>query len=203
MDNFVKQPFFYYAILVGSVIGSILLSILANLLTPKADKLLSIFSDNRRNKTRKKRLIMMRKVLAYSSSDTRAIHAKIDAVFTMLTASLMVICGFALFYVASNFFAVKSTAGHLAAIFLSGFASGFMTMGCVLALIGGKQMATAEMAFKRSINNCSALRPKDVGDDKDKSEKLKKQDAWDRDFIGVTVEDLFVDLATNEKSTQS
>jgi hypothetical protein len=95
MDFFdlIKEPIFLFA----STILSILMSVIANLLTPKFTWYLSNFSSSLKNKQLEKKKVYISKVILASSDNNKVINIKLDAAYTLLKSLVMIVFSLFLF----------------------------------------------------------------------------------------------------------
>ncbi len=87
--DLIKEPVF----LVASAGMSILISVAANLLTPKFSKILSFFSSSLKNKQTEKKQAYIAKIKLASSNENRVINIKLDVAYALLKSLVMFIIG--------------------------------------------------------------------------------------------------------------
>ncbi|HDI3323490.1 TPA: hypothetical protein PMD23_003692, partial [Vibrio cholerae] len=83
--DLIKEPVF----LVASAGMSILISVAANLLTPKFSKILSFFSSSLKNKQTEKKQAYIAKIKLASSNENRVINIKLDVAYALLKSLVM------------------------------------------------------------------------------------------------------------------
>lgn len=89
----IKEPIF----IVASTILSILISIAANLLTPKVNGYFSKFSSSLKNKQLEKKKIYISKVASMALNNNNIINLKLDVAYTLLKSLTMIV--FSLFLI--------------------------------------------------------------------------------------------------------
>nr|WP_238682507.1 hypothetical protein [Vibrio cholerae] len=87
--DLIKEPVF----LVASAGMSILISVAANLLTPKFSKILSFFSSSLKNKQTENKQAYIAKIKLASSNENRVINIKLDVAYALLKSLVMFIIG--------------------------------------------------------------------------------------------------------------
>lgn len=113
--TFLKEPIFWAI----SAIGSVLLSIIANLLTPYIGSFLSNFSEKRTAKVAKKRLEFLNKIRYVSSNQNRILNQKVDAAYWLLRAIFLLALGIIIFTVSNAFGIFQVIPLIVAAIFIA------------------------------------------------------------------------------------
>ncbi len=84
--NLIKEPIF----LVASTGMSILISVAANLLTPKIYQLLSFFSSSLKTKQTEKKRAYVSKVILAASDENKVINIKLDVSYALLKSLVMI-----------------------------------------------------------------------------------------------------------------
>ncbi|HCE2343444.1 TPA: hypothetical protein NGT77_004586 [Vibrio parahaemolyticus] len=85
--NLIKEPVF----LVTSTGMSILISVAANLLTPKIYQLLSFFSSSLKTKQTEKKRAYVSKVILAASDENKVINIKLDVSYALLKSLVMIV----------------------------------------------------------------------------------------------------------------
>lgn len=111
----IKEPIFW----VISAIGSVLLSVFANLATPLMGTLLSKFSQKRKEKIEAKRLALLEEIRNVSSDQNRILNYKVDAAYWLLRAIFLLALGTIVFSVSSFFGDLQVILFFVAAIFIA------------------------------------------------------------------------------------
>ncbi len=103
LSEFLQEPAFW----IFSTLGSLLLSILANLLTPYINSFLSKLSRSQKTKTEKKRLNFLNEVVSVSTNSNNILNYKMDAIFNLLK-SIFIIAGIILLLSITSIFSSQS-----------------------------------------------------------------------------------------------
>ena len=91
--DLIKEPIF----LIASTILSILISIVANLLTPKFDGYFSKFSSSFKNKQLEKKKAYISKIILAASDNNKVINIKLDVAYILLKSLIMIVFSLFLF----------------------------------------------------------------------------------------------------------
>lgn len=113
--EFIKEPIFWAV----SAAGSVLLSIVANLFTPKIGSLLSKFSEKRKAKINKKHLKFINEVKYVSSNQNNILNYKVDAAYWLLRAIFLLVLGIIIFSASNAFGIFQIIPLLIAAIFIA------------------------------------------------------------------------------------
>ncbi|MBB1432619.1 MULTISPECIES: hypothetical protein [unclassified Pseudoalteromonas] len=95
----IKEPIF----LVVSTILSLIISVMANVLTPKVLQLCSQLSVSLRDKQYAKKAIYHSKVVTAAHDTNRVVNIKLDAAYSLLRALIMIVFSLFLFSIATYF----------------------------------------------------------------------------------------------------
>lgn len=111
----IKEPTFWLI----SAIGSVLLSISANLVTPHVGQLLSKLSSTRKTKLDKRKQALIAEVRYVASDQNKILNYKVDAAYWLLRAVMLLAMGTLIFSVAGYFPIFELVPIVVAAIFIA------------------------------------------------------------------------------------
>lgn len=111
----IKEPVFW----IFSAIGSVVLSVFANLITPWVGKLTAKFSQKRKEKIEEKRIALLEEVRFVSSDQNRILNYKVDAAYWLLRAIFLLALGTIVFSLSGFFGNLQIILFGVAAIFIA------------------------------------------------------------------------------------
>jgi len=111
----IKEPTFW----IISAIGSVLLSVVANLVTPYAGRLVGKLFASRKSKIEKKKQALINEVRYVSSDQNNILNYKVDAAYWLLRGIMLLALGTILFSVASYIPIIEVVPLIIAAIFIA------------------------------------------------------------------------------------
>ena len=185
-QDIIATPLFW----IVSTTGTVVLSIIANLLTPWVSAFVTRNLHARKSGLRKKQIQRRDKVLTLQANLSRRTGAKLDAIFKLLLGAVLLLLGFSMFQLSSGGFHIT------AANKLSPLIQLLSLLSLLLVLLA---MLGALVVFKLGLDDMAlaltADRRERAGDDFRKqhgpasAQELKQvEDDWDLREFGVNSE---------------
>ena len=190
-----SKPLFW----VVSAIFSLFLSVVANLLTPRASQFLLKRRSLWKQRLKKKQARLLGKVLIVFEKENLIINAKLDSIHALLVACILLLFAFALF------FWNLVTTGHgsqwvlnLASIIIVGGGMGTFLLGMFAANVGMDQMQIVRLAERR--HKAGKQFREDFGGEPTEKDVVKFFADWDLKEFGITYDEA-VELLKRKPTT--
>lgn len=189
--DIVATPLFW--ILSGT--GSVVLSVVANLLTPRIRALFTRRLQSRKSGLREKQIRRRDTILTLQANVQRRTGAKLDAIFKLLAAMTLLVLSLLLFQLGFGGFPMSATGAplHELPVPLLLFVLLTLLVATVLVRLGLDDMSLALTADKREQAGDEFLKQHRPASSE---EKLQFEDGWDKNEFGVNSRDIA--LLTND-----
>jgi hypothetical protein len=173
------QPLFW----IVSALGSIILSVTANLITPRVSIALSQLSHARRAKNRARQLSLLLRVTQLAADPNRITQAKLDVLLRLLVACAMMLIGLFPLLVGPIF---VSHWRFLALVVILVGGCGFMIGAALCSATLGDALQAIRLAEARGRDLSAFLATQSPTSE----QVVFFQRKWDQDNIGLTVDEL-------------
>jgi hypothetical protein len=188
-----KQPLFW----MFSALGSVVLAVAANLITPRVSLWIEKHSSTRRFRQRKRQVRLLGEVVLMYDDPQLLTQAKLDSIHAILVATFAVLLSVIAFVVGLS---IAPYFGPLPQIVATIIGIALAWLGAWVVRVGMQKMRIAR-AYERRVRAAKALKREKEGEVGEK-ELFDFFREWDKREFGINLEDAFAFLKESYKPGQ-